>query len=114
MPRLAPVTITTLSVKATSTTRRRLREEPQRLRGGSDFYAGGPPKRDILGGMAEHDLEHDLRANPVRVCPKEEPVCTSLDHVLEIQHQPRRIFQAFLHAHQEGHRVLAIDDPVIV
>ena len=32
----------------------------------------------------------------------------------QIQHQPRRIFQAFLDAHQEGHRLLAVDDAVVV
>src|SRR6266446_4319797 len=32
----------------------------------------------------------------------------------QIQHQPRRILQAFLDAHQKRHRVLAIDDAVIV
>src|ERR1700732_5310843 len=32
----------------------------------------------------------------------------------QIQHQPRRIFQAFLDANQERHRFLAVDDAVIV
>src|ERR1700723_1740959 len=32
----------------------------------------------------------------------------------QIQHQPRRVFQALLHAHQEGHGFLAVDDTVIV
>jgi hypothetical protein len=32
----------------------------------------------------------------------------------QIEHQPFRILQAFLDAHQEGHRFLAVDDAVIV
>src|SRR5262245_53789115 len=33
---------------------------------------------------------------------------------LQIQHEARRIFEAFFHAHQEGDGLAAIDDAVIV
>ena len=35
-------------------------------------------------------------------------------NALQLQHEPLRIFQAFLDAHEEGHGFLAVDDAVIV
>src|SRR6266498_4298661 len=32
---------------------------------------------------------------------------------LQIQDQPRRVFQALLHPHQERHRLAAVDDAVV-
>ena len=34
--------------------------------------------------------------------------------VSQVQHEPGRILQSLLHPHQEGHRLLTVDDAVIV
>ncbi len=36
------------------------------------------------------------------------------ERVSQIQHQPRRVLQAFLHPHQKCHRLAAVDDAVVV
>src|SRR4051794_11634939 len=54
----------------------------------------------------------------VKLCPPKatEPIAliSRPAPASEIQHQPLRIFQAFLDPHQEGHRFLAVDHAVIV
>src|SRR5882672_1529777 len=54
-------------------------------------------------------LDANMGLNRRRICTKRH-TCTPS----QIQHQPRRIFQAFLDAHQESHGFLAVDHAVIV
>src|SRR6267142_2628204 len=54
-------------------------------------------------------LDANVGLNSRRICTKRH-TCTPS----QIQHQPRRIFQAFLDPHQESHGFLAVDHAVIV